>query len=77
MFCFDKLHFLLVVGDMLEENFFGIPHSYSLVDNSIEYFYMRVKITTTLKVQISYFVMQMSSHLSMSCASVTFRAFFR
>ena len=33
MFCFDKLHFLLAVGDILEQILFGIPDMESLVDN--------------------------------------------
>ena len=33
MFCFDKLHFLLAVWDMLEQNFFGISDANPLVDN--------------------------------------------
>ena len=32
MLCFDKLYFLLAVGDMLEPNFFNIPDSDSVVD---------------------------------------------
>ena len=32
MFCFDKLHFLLVVGDIPKLNFLGIPDSDFLVD---------------------------------------------
>ena len=32
-FCFDKFHFLLAVGDMLEQNVFSILDSDYLVDN--------------------------------------------
>ena len=32
MFCFDKLHFLLAVGDMVEQNFCRIPNLDLLVD---------------------------------------------
>ena len=33
IFCFDELHFLLAVGDMLEQKFFSILDLDSLVDN--------------------------------------------
>ena len=33
MFCFDKFHFLLVVGDVLEQNIFGILDSVYLENN--------------------------------------------
>ena len=33
LFCFEKFCFMFVVGDMPEQNVFGVPDSEYLVDN--------------------------------------------
>ena len=42
MFCFDKLHYLVAFGDILEQNFFGIHDSDCLVDNNSPHLYQMI-----------------------------------